>query len=325
MRLPMPSKARLVSALNTLGLVVVLVALFAYFSARDPAFATLGNVETLARQGTVTILAVLGMTFVIISGGIDLSIGSVVAFSAVVIATVIKRWGADAAVWAVMAGVASGALAGLLNGSLITTLRVAPFIVTLGTYLFVRGAALGIAGEQSVYPERTWINELLGRVPEKDRWRLLPYGVWITLALVVAAALALRGTVFGRRIRALGGNEQAARYAGLRIGKLKLATYMLNGFFGGLAGVMLFSRLSVGDPTSAAGLELDVIAAAVIGGASLAGGEGSIAGSVLGALIMVTLRAGLSQMGLSNWVQQMITGGVIVVAVAVDRLRRRPA
>ena len=266
-------------------------------------------------------MAVLGMTFVIVSGGIDLSIGSVVACSSVVVATVLKAQGENAAIWAILAGIGTGLAAGLLNGLLITRLKVAPFIVTLGTLLVIRGAAHGIAREQGVYPDRTWMSGILAGLKPEQKWMIFPPGVWATVIFIILAATVLKYTAFGRAIRAVGGNETAARYSGLRVDRIKLAAYVLMGLFAGLAGVLMFSRLSVGDPTSALGLELDVIAAAVIGGASLSGGQGSIMGSILGALIMTILRSGLSQLGLSNWVEQMITGGVIILAVAVDRLR----
>jgi len=154
---------------------------------------------------------------------------------------------------------------------------------------------------------------------------ILAPGVWIMIVLAILVAIILKYTRLGRYIFALGSNERAARLCGVNVNRVKITVYALGGAFAGLAGLMQFSRLTVGDPTVAIGLELQVIAAAVIGGGSLSGGEGSILGSIVGALIMTVIRSGCSQMGLANWVQEIITGGIIVFAVAVDRLRHRRA
>jgi ribose transport system permease protein len=166
------------------------------------------------------------------------------------------------------------------------------------------------------------VNDLLVTFP-KPAWLVLPLGVWLTLGLAVLAALVLRRTVFGRRIFALGSNEAAARACGIDTGRLKIATYTVAGLLFGFAGVMQMSRLRQGDPTVANGAELDIIAAVVIGGGSLSGGEGSILGSLIGALIMAFLRNGCQQMGWPNYIQEIIIGVIIVLAVALDRLRAK--
>jgi ribose/xylose/arabinose/galactoside ABC-type transport system permease subunit len=160
-------------------------------------------------------------------------------------------------------------------------------------------------------------------LPKGREWQLAPAGVWITLLLAGIMAMALAYTRFGRHVVAVGSNEQAARLCGVPVERVKAWVYVLSGVFAGLAGVLLFSRLTIGDPTVAQGMELDVIAAVVIGGASLSGGQGGIAGTLIGALIMSTIRAGGSQMGLPNWVQEIVTGTIIVLAVALDGLRKR--
>lgn len=310
---------------NLLGLVIAWIALFAVFSilVKSGAFASRENIETLARQSTMVALAALGMTYVIVSGGIDLSVGSVVALVTVIIAWLVQR-GAPPLV-ALLGGVLAGGFCGLLNGAFISKLKVGAFIVTLGSLLVFRGLAKGIAHEQKIDAPLTWLNDLLAKLPPNSRWMLVPIGVWVMLVLAVFVAWVLRGTRFGRYVIAIGSNEQAARYAGIPVERVRVAVYVLGGLFAGLAGVMQFSRLTVGDPTVAVGLELDVIAAVVIGGASLSGGQGSVAGALLGALIMTTIRSGCSQMGLPNWVQEIVTGSIIVLAVALDRLRvRRP-
>lgn len=312
------------SLFNLAGLVFAWMVIFAYFWWKGPPnFHSLDNFQTMARQCTIVALATLGMTFIIISGGIDLSVGSVVAFVGVVIALMLQ---AHLSPWvALSGGVACGAVWGLVNGFLITRLNVVPFIVTLGTYLLVRGAAKGLANNQTIDSPSSWLNNLTSQPPGKrplwDIWHLFPIGVWVTIIGAVLVAIVLKRTRFGRHIVAVGSNEQAARLCGVPVERVKLAVYTLAGVTVGIAGLMQYSRLTVGDPTAADGLELKVIAAVVIGGASLNGGQGSILGSLLGAWIMTTISTGCAQMGLDNWVEQMITGAIIVAAVAVDRVR----
>jgi ribose/xylose/arabinose/galactoside ABC-type transport system permease subunit len=279
------------------------------------------NLETIARQTTIVGLAALGMTLVIIAGGIDLSVGSAVALATIVIAWFLGRMPSPSI--AAILAVATCALFGLLSGLAITRLRVVPFIVTLGMMLLVRGAAKGLSHEQKIDAPETWLNGLLASLLPEQRWMLVPVGVWVLIAMAILTALVLRYTKLGRHAFALGSNEQTARLCGVAVDRVKLGIYTLCGAFAGLAGVMQFSRLTVGDPTVANGLELDVIAAVVIGGGSLSGGEGSVLGSLAGALIMTVIRSGCSQMGMPNWVQEIITGIIIIAAVALDRLRHR--
>jgi ribose transport system permease protein len=312
--------------LNTIGPVLALIAVYGIFVAiAPPSFATTRNMETIARQTTIVGIAALGMTIVIISGGIDLSVGSVVALSTVVIAWLLQSGGVGP-LTAAIGGVAAAAFFGFISGTLITRLRVVPFIVTLGMMLVVRGAAKGIGREQKidVDPERLrWLDELLATVPKERSWMLLPPGVWMMIILAIMTAALLRYTRLGRHTFAIGSNEETARLCGVAVEKVKVLVFSMGGAFAGLAGLMQFSRLTVGDPTVAVGLELNVIAAVVIGGGSLSGGEGSILGTLVGALLMTTIASGCTQMGLPNWVQEIITGAIIVVAVAVDRLRHR--
>jgi ribose/xylose/arabinose/galactoside ABC-type transport system permease subunit len=312
--------------LNTVGPVLGLLAVYGLFTLIAPAsFRTARNLEMIARQTTIVGIAALGMTLVIISGGIDLSVGSVVALSTVVIAWLLQYAGA-APILAALGGIAAAALFGLISGLLITRLKVVPFIVTLGMMLVVRGVAKGIGREQKidVDPERLrWLEELLATLPEERSWMLVPPGVWVLIFLALVVAGLLRYTKVGRHTFAIGSNERTARLCGVAVERVKLFVFCMCAAFAGLAGLMQFSRLTVGDPTVAVGLELDVIAAVVIGGGSLAGGEGSILGSLVGALIMTVIASGCTQMGLPNWVQEIITGAIIVGAVALDRLRHR--
>jgi ribose/xylose/arabinose/galactoside ABC-type transport system permease subunit len=258
------------------------------------------------------------MTMIIISGGIDLSVGSTIALTTVVIAWLLEHAHCDPIV-AALGGVCCGMAVGACVGLLTVKLQIAPFIVTLGMMLIVRGAAKGLADEQKIDAPLTWLNELLA-AGRGWRW---PPGVWIMAVLAILVAGMLRYTVLGRHIFAVGSNAQTARLCGVHVERVRVLVYTLGGAAAGLAGLMQFSRLTVGDPTVAAGKELDVIAAVVIGGGSLSGGEGSVPGSIIGAVIMTVIRSGCSQMGLPNRVQEIVTGIIIIAAVTVDRMRQR--
>jgi ribose/xylose/arabinose/galactoside ABC-type transport system permease subunit len=301
-----------------IGLLFVVV----LFSALRPqTFATTDNAQLILLQTAVVATAALGATLVIISGGIDLSVGSTIALCTVSIALLLAR-GASPFV-AALGGVLTGAICGVLSGTLITRGRLSPFIVSLGLWGALRGVAKGMADGKTVSAPETGLNTLLNTLPEGQKWMLVPAGVWLSLLLAVATAAMLRYTRFGRHIFAIGSNEATARLCGVPVEGTKLATYALAAALAGVAGVLQFSYLTLGDPTTAAGMELDIIAAVVIGGASLAGGQGSVFGTVVGALIMTTVANGCTKMELSNWVQEIVTGAIIIAAVALDRLRGR--
>jgi ribose transport system permease protein len=295
-----------------LGLVLVAVA---FGVVVGPQFFAPGNVELMARQAAIVCMAALGMTVVIAAGGIDLSVGSIISLATVVIALALRA--GDAPLLAALAGVGAAALCGAINGVLITQLRVVPFIVTLGTMLIVRGAAKGLADERRIEAPITWLNELLRTRPGA----LLPGGIWLVIGLALIVAGILRYTRFGRHVLAIGSNERMARLCGIAIGRTKILVYTISGALAGMAGLLQLSKLSVGDPTVAIGLELDVIAAVIIGGGSLTGGRGTVLGTIIGAAIMTVIQIGCSQKGLPNWVQQIVTGAIIVIAVALDRVR----
>jgi ribose/xylose/arabinose/galactoside ABC-type transport system permease subunit len=236
----------------------------------------------------------------------------------VVIATLLKS-GTDPLA-AALAGLVVAALCGLFNGALITALRVPPFIVTLGGMGIIRGAAKGLAHEQKIDAPLSWLNDLLAEVGRTSRL-VFPVGVWVMLLMALLFGAVLRYTRFGRHVFAVGSNEEAARLCGVRVAPVKVSVYAIAAVMAGLAGLMQFSRLTVGDPTVAMGLELDVIAAVVIGGGSLSGGEGSILGTLVGAMLMTEIKTGTH--GLAMWIQEIITGVIIVFAVALDRLRHR--
>ncbi len=300
-----------------LGLLVV-VALFSIPGETREFFLSYHNFKTIFTQTVIVAVGALGMTMIIVSGGIDLSVGSSIAFTSVVGALLIQKgWGAPGALLAMLG---SGGLIGLLNGAAIAGLRMTPFIITLGTLGVGRGAAKWLASNQTVNYEASPINTWMTTADPFSY--ALPAGVWVALALAVLTAILLRHTVFGRHVFALGSNEATARLCGIPTTRLKIVIYALAGCFFGLAGLFQLSRLRQGDPTVAVGLELDVIAAVIIGGASLNGGVGTVLGSMIGALIMAVLRNGSQQMGWPTYFQEIIIGLVIIVAVFVDRLRQ---
>lgn len=316
------SGTRLAEWLNRFGPLIGLAFVVIVFgSLRPQTFLSWNNFEVMLLQTAVVGMAALGMTLVIISGGIDLSVGSNIALCTVAIALLLEAGVPPLS--AALGGVCAGALVGLLIGSLITRLRLTAFIVTLGMWGAVRGLAKGMANEQMVFAPDTWLNTLLTTVGSGEGWMLFPSGVWLTLVMALMTAAMLRYTRLGRHIYAVGSNPQTARLCGVRVERTRVLVYVLGGAFAGLAGVLQFSYLTLGDPTTALGLELDVIAAVVIGGGSLAGGEGSVPGSIIGALIMTVVANGCTKLGLDNWVQEIVTGLIIILAVALDQLRHR--
>lgn len=361
--------------LQRLGPLVGFAFVFGLFAVLRPArFLGIGNLQIMLLQTAVVGTAALGMTLIIISGGIDLSPGSNIALCTVVIAVLLLNgW---PPLLAAIGGIVIGTIVGSIIGALVVggfgevfsgvagigvflllsdylewslvvaipaaiivflvgavvskrylpRVRVLPFIVTLGLWGSVRGVAEQVAGNTTVYPRHaTWLNDLLNTPSGERAWMLLPPGVWLTIVLAVFVALLLRYTKFGRHVFAIGSNEQTARLCGINVGLTKLLIYTLAGAFVGIAGVLQFSFLTMGDPTTAFGLELNVIAAVVIGGASLNGGEGSVLGSMIGALMMTAVANGCTKMGWQNSVELIVTGGIIVVAVWLDGLRHQRA
>ena len=302
------------------GLALVILT-FALLTGAPERYLSIPNLRIVLAQTVIVAIGAVGMTVIIISGGIDLSVGSTIALTSVVAALALNH------VWpptiAILAAIVVGGTVGIVNGLAVTRLHVVPFIATLGMLGVARGAAKWAAGETTVSAPPSWLNDLAVTFPTKP-WMIVAPGVWLALLLAVAAGLVLRRTVFGCHVFALGSNEAAARACGIQVSRLKVTIYSLAGCIFGLSGVMQMSRLRQGDPTVAAGLELDIIAAVVIGGGSLNGGEGSIFGSLIGALIMAFLRNGCQQVGWATYVQEIIIGAIIVIAVAVEsRTSRR--
>jgi ribose transport system permease protein len=320
---PSPTQARMRQVLNVLGPFFGLMVVIGFFSLNPevrPYFLSGANFKIILSQTVIVAIGALGMTMIIVSGGIDLSVGSVVALTSVVAAVLLRQEWIPLLV--IPLTVLAGGFIGLVNGATIATLRMMPFIVTLGMMGIARGTAKWLAGNQTVNCPDSPINNIMA-LREPTQLLPLPPGVWIAAGLAVLMVLVLRQTVFGRYIFAIGSNEATARLCGIRVQRQKVLIYSLGGLFFGLAGLMQMSRLAQGDPSVAVGLELDVIAAVVIGGASLSGGTGSILGSMIGALIMGVLRNGSNMSDWPNYMQEIIIGVVIILAVALDRLRQR--
>lgn len=317
--MPDPTRGPAARLLDRFGPFLGLLLVIGVFAAvAPPGFASLYNAKNVLTQSAVVGVAALGMTFVIRSGGIDLSVGSTIALACVVTALTMRGTGSE--VLALVAGIGAGAAVGAFNGSLVALLDLPPFIVTLGTLGAARGAAKWLAGEQKVDAPVGWFEGAMSK--QAVPWAA---GVWLWLVGALLAAFVLRRTLLGVWTTAVGSNERAAHLCGVPVARTKVVIYALMGAAAGLAGALQFGRLTVGDPTTAAGKELDVIAAVVIGGASLSGGTGTVLGTLVGALLMGTLANGCQQSGVPNYVQEILIGAIIVVAVALDRLRHGAA
>jgi ribose/xylose/arabinose/galactoside ABC-type transport system permease subunit len=308
-----------------LGLVLITV-LFAVLTRESGSFLTVYNWRTIAVQTVIVGTAALGMTIIMISGGIDLSVGSIVAMVTVVIAMLVRDLSWPLPI-AMLAGILLGGVCGLFNGGLINGLGVVPFIITLGSLKIFRGVAKWLSTSTAVYVPNNakswWFERILATEPRPD-WLLVAPGVWILLALSVVVALGLKYSLLGRYIYAIGSNEATARLCGINVPLIKILVYTLAGLATGLAGVMQFVYMdATGDPVTGDGLELQVIAAVVIGGGSLNGGEGTVLGTLIGCLIMSVLNNGCVHAGIPNATQDVIIGSIIVAAVALDRFRRR--
>lgn len=311
------TSTRLKSALTLLGPFIALLVVYTIFGMMNSAMFTQDVLLSLLTQTVIVGTAAIGMTLIIIAGGIDLSVGSIIALCGVFAATLVTHTSAPVVF---LGTIALGGLCGLVNGSLTVGLRLLPFIITLGTMQIFRGAG-------KIATQGTPVN-LPFDVTVYKPWMGgagIPWGVWLMVMLVVLFSLILRYTRFGRHIFAVGSNEQTATLCGINVAKVKILVYMISGAFAGLAAVMNMAKSSQGDPTTAMGMELDIIAAVVIGGASLSGGEGTVLGALIGALLMTTIRTGCVLNGIPTPWTEVIAGTVIIIAVIIDRLRHRKA
>lgn len=295
-----------------------LVLLCAIITFVTPAFLTLSNITNIFTQVSVNAIIAVGMTFVILTGGIDLSVGSTLAISGALSASIIKSTGS--VLLAVIVAALVGIGIGIVNGILISKGKLQAFIATLATMTIFRGATL-------VFTNGTPISKL----PEKfvnignGKVGFLPIPVIITVIVSIIAIYVLSQTRFGRYLYALGGNEDSARLSGINTDKIKTLVYIVSGFASAIAGVIITSRIGSASPNAGTGFELDAIAAVVIGGTSLAGGEGKITGTLIGALIIGVLNNGLNLMNVSPFYQSIVKGLVILIAVLLDKKSRKKA
>jgi ribose/xylose/arabinose/galactoside ABC-type transport system permease subunit len=293
------------------GTFVGLLALCTLLTILTPHFLTISNLLNITEQTTINAVISVGMTFVILSGGIDLSVGSIVAVAGVCLATALQRHVPLPLALGVALGV--GAACGLVNGLLITVGRLAPFIATLGMMSIARGIAL-------IYTDGRPVSgfDAPFRALSTARPFMIPAPVILMLIVYVVAHLLLTRTTFGRYVYAIGGNEEATRLSGVRVGIHKTFIYVIAGLTSGIAAIILTARLNSAQPIAGFMYELDAIAATVIGGTSLLGGSGTLAGTLIGSLIMGVLRNGLNILGISSFLQQVVIGAVIIAAVLLD-------
>ncbi|MGE4610786.1 MAG: ABC transporter permease [Paracoccaceae bacterium] len=314
------------SAISTLFLLVFV------FSFGNDAFLSINNGLTVLLQTAIIGLLGIGMTLVIITGGIDLSVGSVLALSGTVTGMLVKA--GVPVVPAMILGVCTGALCGLFNGFVITKMRITPFVATLGMMLIARGIALQLTGAAPI----SRLGEAFGRLGNGALFRVvemgdngfprvifpgIPYPGILLLFMAFIFAYMLNRRQIGRHIYAVGSNEEAARLSGVEVHRTKILAYTMSGALAGLSGIVLMSRLITAQPNEGVMYELDAIAAAVIGGASLMGGVGTISGTMIGAFIIGVLRNGLNMAGVSSFIQQILIGFVVILAVYIDQMRNR--
>ena len=329
-----PATGSIAALLFRLRALIVLFALVAAFSAMSPAFLTAANLTILVKHVAINAILAVGMTFVILSGGIDLSVGSVVGFAGMVAGGLIHRGLVLPSlgvvvyfqVWLVIAiALAAGALVGAINGALVSVLQVAPFIATLGTLYVARGAAL-LLSAGATFPD-------LGGKPDLGNTGFefvgdgsmlgIPTPIWLMILFAAAGAFIAAKTPFGRRVYAVGGNARAAELSGVRVPRIQFAVYVISGICAAMVGLIIASQLSAAHPATGETFELNAIAAVVLGGTSLMGGRGSIGGTIIGAFVIGALADGLVLLGVSEFWQIVIKGLVIVLAVILDQMQQR--
>jgi ribose transport system permease protein len=303
--------------LGMLPVLVVLYLLTVYFGGGSSNFMTAGNTMNILRQVSINVVLASGMTFVILTGGIDLSVGSILAVAAVV--GMVTSLSATLSAFSIPAFLLAGLVLGALNGALVAFVGLNPFVVTLGTMTALRGAAYLLADGTSVLNQNIPSFEWMGN----SDFLAVPWLIWLAAAVVVLSWFILRKTVLGLHIYSVGGNAQAARLTGIRVGLVLMFVYTISGLFSGLGGAMSASRLYAANGNWGSGYELDAIAAVVLGGTSLMGGVGSAWGTVIGALIIGVMNNGLTILGLSSFWQYVAKGAVIVLAVMLDKWRQQ--
>ena len=299
------------------GLLIVFGIICLIISLITPQFLTLSNLTIIVTQVSINALLAFGVTFVIITGGIDLSLGSIVAVTGVTSAMLAHPDSYPVLIPIVM-GLLAGLLMGAFNGFIITKSKIAPFIVTLGTMTIGRGLALILSDGRPVSNLSDSFNYLgSGTVFG------IPFLILIFILVFALCSIILSKTILGRHIYAIGGNEQAARASGINIDRVKLSVYSISGLLAGLAGILLASRITTGQPNAGAGFELDAIAAVVIGGTSTAGGRGTMTGTLIGVLLIGVINNGLDLLNVTSYYQQVVMGIIIIGAVIIDSLNQK--
>lgn len=304
-----------------------LILLFIIFSVLSPYFLTGSNISGILIATAVNGILAMGVTFVIITSGIDLSIGTVMTLTTVMMGKVITDWGMPIPI-GLLGGLATGALAGFINGFLVSKAKLPPFIATLGMLNVAKGLSLVISNVKPIYFDQ---NPTFNKIAMGSLFNLsgivpglvINNAVLILFGAAIVASLILSKTVLGRYTFALGSNEEAARLSGVNVDRWKIAVYMMTGLFSALAGIIMASRINSAQPALGQGYELDAIAAAVIGGTSLSGGEGTILGTIIGAFLISTLSNGLKILSVPPEWQIAVTGAIVVLAVYLDTVRRR--
>ncbi len=300
------------------GILIAFIIICIVLAFASPKFLTLPNIRIILTQVSINALLAFGVTFVIITGGIDLSLGSVLAVSGVVAAT-FAHPDTYPVIVPVCMGLLAGAAFGLFNGVIITKSKVPPFIVTLGTMTIARGLALIFSKGRPVSNLSDSFNFIGG-----GQIAGIPFPIIILIFAFIICSLILNKTVWGRYMYAIGGNELAAKASGINVGKIKMLVYILCGVLTAVGGILLTSRITTGQPNAGQGFELDAIAAAIIGGTSTAGGKGTMAGTLLGALIIGVISNGLDLLNVSSYYQQLAMGVIIIAAVVLDSSKNKP-
>ena len=317
-------KKKVSSANNIVGILIALVVLCLDLQLAQPVFLTSSNLLNVLQQISTNFVIAIGMTFVIISGGIDLSVGSNIAVTGLLMAIMMKNWGVGVLPTLIISLIFAG-LIGLINGALIAFLNLPPFIATLGMMSIARGAAYTITGGAPIYTMPSGFTAISSRVRIPFIGDVPLYTILIMAAVFVLGWYCLRYTRVGRFTYAIGGNENCAKLSGINLSKIKCFVYVISGLCCGVAAILLTSRLDSAVPTNADGQEMDAIAAVVIGGTSMKGGEGSMVGTLIGIFIIGVIANGLNLLGVAQGPQRMVKGLIIVVAVIIDVLRRRAA
>jgi ribose/xylose/arabinose/galactoside ABC-type transport system permease subunit len=320
-----PLVLTILRALNRARTILALIVLCVAFAIIQPSFYDPNNIVNIVKQIAITAIVAAGMTFVILTAGIDLSVGSLIGLTGMVATYTLDRLGMPAPV-AVAAGIGSGALCGLINGASIIRFNVPPFVSTLAMMTMARGAAFLIVEDWPIAPLPDSFKVLgVGRLgPETwPLWTRIPVPVIVMAAVFVVAGITLKKTPFGRYVYAVGGNEEASRLSGINVNGVKLAVYVICGLLSGLAGVIMAAKSGCGHPNAGLMYELEVIAAVVVGGTSLFGGKGTIPGTLVGALLIGTLTNGLNICGVGAYQQSVVKGAVILLAVIVESGRQR--